>query len=347
MVTVAVAFPQVCASLTSQDLADFNLVFINGVKNTAEDAKKSAGKTDVLLGLPDGTVQPFYNASVSLLTDLLETYRLSGLQNSATDTELFWKWSRNIASAPISFQSDYWNIASNYDNPLAGGALAAINLDQFDADLKTLQATKRKTVIISHSEGNYFANMLVSRITAEDQALGQDCTGVVAVATPSTWVANGDPWVTNTNDSVINSARIVNANILGGNVTVSKFNSLLNGDVLGHAYVGTYLGWAGSGIESELQAVVNRINQACVTPVPCGQTVNAEGGTDGYSQIHTLGTEPGTVELDFEAYSIPDAIRVTAANGSSTKLADSNGLVSGYHVYKFNCDPSALGSTDV
>ncbi len=84
-----------------------------------------------------------------------------------------------------------------------------------------------------------------------------------------------------------------------------------------------------------------------IKPIPCGQPVNAGGGTNGYRKIHGLGTEAGQVELDFEAYSIPDAIRVTPDNDSNNNLVNSNGQVSGFNVYKFNYDPNSLGTTKV
>ena len=84
-----------------------------------------------------------------------------------------------------------------------------------------------------------------------------------------------------------------------------------------------------------------------ITPIPCGQPVNAGGGTAGYDQIHELGTDAGQVELDFEAYSIPDAIQVTPDNNTNNQLVSSNGLVSGFNVYKFNYDSNSLGTTKV
>ena len=84
-----------------------------------------------------------------------------------------------------------------------------------------------------------------------------------------------------------------------------------------------------------------------VVPIPCGQPVNASGGTNGYDRVHSLGTTPGRVELDFETYSIPDAIIVTPDNNSSNRLAKSRGLVSGFNVYTFDYDPVALGTTNV
>lgn len=109
-------------------------------------------------------------------------------------------------------------------------------------------------------------------------------------------------------------------------------------------YVLVFVGTLGM----ETAAVAGKVlDISPITPIPCGKPINAGGGTDGYSQTHALGTEAGVVELDFEAYSIPDEIRVTARNESNKELVNSKGQVSGFNIYKFTYDPNSLGTTNV
>ncbi len=77
-----------------------------------------------------------------------------------------------------------------------------------------------------------------------------------------------------------------------------------------------------------------------VTTIPCGNSVNASVGSEGYNATMDLGTESGPVVIQFEAFSIPDGLRVRNSSGS-TRFS-TGGLVSGYHTRTVNYD----GDTD-
>jgi len=64
LVTAVIALPRVCQALTSGDLAEFNLIYINGVNNTPDQAQKNARKTEILFGLTEDRLESFYNSSV-------------------------------------------------------------------------------------------------------------------------------------------------------------------------------------------------------------------------------------------------------------------------------------------
>jgi hypothetical protein len=82
------------------------------------------------------------------------------------------------------------------------------------------------------------------------------------------------------------------------------------------------------------------------TPVPCGQPVSASGGIEGYNQTHSLGTQAGSFYIDFVAYTHPDRLKVTKANG---QIAAYTGVeyVSGYHTFTLNFDPATWGGPNI
>jgi hypothetical protein len=76
-------------------------------------------------------------------------------------------------------------------------------------------------------------------------------------------------------------------------------------------------------------------------PVPCGGQISPSGGSAGYSTNMDLGTSPGVVKGNFEAYSIPDSLEIKGPKGNV--LYTTNGLVSSSRGFSFNYDSSALG----
>lgn len=68
-------------------------------------------------------------------------------------------------------------------------------------------------------------------------------------------------------------------------------------------------------------------------PVPCGERLNQSGGSEGYSTRMTMGSKPGVASVFFEAYSIPDSLKITSADGRV--LATSGGFVNGNYKASF------------
>ncbi len=86
-----------------------------------------------------------------------------------------------------------------------------------------------------------------------------------------------------------------------------------------------------------------------VPSIPCGQAISSSGGSEGYSKdiAHEMGSVAGRGVLEFDPYSIPDSIKVTAYNNSRKVLATSKGMVSGRQVISYNYNPDSLGTTKV
>lgn len=111
--------------------------------------------------------------------------------------------------------------------------------------------------------------------------------------------------------------------------------------------VGVFFGTIGS---ETMPRAAGKVTNYQPAPVPCGQPISAAGSSEGTTVVHELGTQAGPVQVEFEAYSIPDAfeIRQVLANGSlGTTHATTNGRVSGWHTWTFQHNPATSGSTRV
>ncbi len=226
----------------------------------------------------------------------------------------------------------------NYTNPLDS---AFSDLSNMQFLIENMQLAKKKIIIFSHSEGNFFSNTLVDRITQDNLELGSNCTGIVAVATPATRVANSGPWVTNSFDWIINGAR--SAFPFGGDIKVANATILpdINRDLTGHGYVETYLAFSETRnkIVSGIDVVLNRINQNCSD---CGDPLDKPGGQGtGQTFLYTVGGGAQKLDIAFEAYHIPDRL-IVRANG--IELVDTVTQVSGFNQFEINYDPAIHGS---
>lgn len=79
--------------------------------------------------------------------------------------------------------------------------------------------------------------------------------------------------------------------------------------------------------------------------IPCGASINASGGSEGYTAAMSLGSESGPVQVQFEAFSIPDSLRISNSSGSTRFTT--NGLVSGYSADTISYDPDSDGNLNI
>lgn len=108
------------------------------------------------------------------------------------------------------------------------------------------------------------------------------------------------------------------------------------------------MGAEGQAGSNDLTAVVGKKKFAPGQIVTCGETISASGSEKGVLIPNIeMGTTAGNVQLEFQAYFIPDAITLKADNSARTLLATSNGFTQGYHRYEFNYNPTSLGTTTV
>lgn len=99
-----------------------------------------------------------------------------------------------------------------------------------------------RVVFVPHSQGNLYANELVTLLTNAGISLGS--IGVVGVAVPYSSVRTGNTYVTSSNDLVIDSVRQALSLVpalakpLAPNVTIPYQPSI---DKLGHSFISTYM----------------------------------------------------------------------------------------------------------
>jgi hypothetical protein len=97
---------------------------------------------------------------------------------------------------------------------------------------------------------------------------------------------------------------------------------------------------------ASIPTVTFTANQAAApVAIPCGQAIQAKGGTGTYTASMDMGSTGGTVTVDFEAFTIKDSFEVRSKNSARTLLKSSGGMVSGFNSYPFNFQPGSLGSS--
>jgi len=99
--------------------------------------------------------------------------------------------------------------------------------------------------------------------------------------------------------------------------------------------------------DSNWYATAGTVVKYTPPPSTCTAPRTDQGSSAGVNYTRDLGTVAGKVDVQFEAFSIPDGLVVKSANSAGTVLATTHGLVSGLHTFNFNFDPLNLGSTSI
>jgi len=174
--------------------------------------------------------------SLSGLGQLLEVY----IQKQGDTTSYFWRLLANIDIAPAWFQQAMKNIATQ----------ATLRVYANDPDLQShlsaiyrpaLQEGKR-VLIVSHSQGNFYANAAYAALSAQYGAN----VGNVQVASPASFVASGGPHVTASEDLVIGAIATAAALGLPGiapplPANVTNAGDGTSQDVMGHNFIKHYM----------------------------------------------------------------------------------------------------------
>jgi hypothetical protein len=95
-------------------------------------------------------------------------------------------------------------------------------------------------------------------------------------------------------------------------------------------------------------AVAGKVVDFVPQAIQCGSPISAAGSSAGYHPpLIEMGTTAGTVRAEFEAYSIPDSLVIRHESSTGPILANTNGLVSGFHNFSWIHNGSAQGSTKI
>jgi len=322
-----------------------HIFYVNGMNNDISKASKSAEaiKNKLFWYTNSIKVNLAYQADENDMDEILE----AAIQMGIDDYSAFWRWLADIESAPQWFKDKVLDLAAEADEFTY---VNDMDLQSHVGEYLSAIDAGEKVVLVGHSQGNFYANRAWSYI---DSAYGNksESIGVVGVATPATYVAGSGPYVdlyghepytTLTNDVVIWFLR----NYVNPLIKTPTNTNINLADLSGHAFINSYLGT--SGLQSQIKSHI--LNVADITnncPIPCGSSVSASGGKNGFTDQVELGTEGGKVQLEFEAYFIPDQIQVFASNPDHTLLESTNGLVSGFYSFEFDFDSVALGTSQV
>jgi hypothetical protein len=110
-----------------------------------------------------------------------------------------------------------------------------------------------RMVIVGHSQGNLYANLVYDKLTATGGIKPAKSIGMVGVAVPTLSVRSGNHHVTSSNDMVVDTARkaLPAGAIIAPNITI-PFQII---DPLGHNFIAIYL--ANSTVRTTLRKLID------------------------------------------------------------------------------------------
>lgn len=298
-------------------LSDYNIYFINGINASLPQAKESRDKLRnlVLPDVPDGNVQTLYQNNDRAWGEMIEVVR----QQASADNErhrykVFWKCVNDPSpetcdpgSPPskslrrvISRTLAKYDEAAYVQNPQLQAMVGVLRDNYYNK--------RKKALLVSHSQGNFYANQVVNYLQSFDPAVAA-CVEVVGVASPATYVAKSGPYDTRSDDDVINAARADFP--WGGSILPATwappFPAPAYPDPSHHTFVASYLGPGALRQRIRNNIVLqtaSAADSACVLPQAC-KTLRTSGGQGGYQLSHFLGQDAKTVNMRFDFTSGP------------------------------------------
>ena len=338
------------ARLNPPNLKDYDVFFINGVMNTREYAKETKKKLERMLNQKVVKLEYNKNHMLGQLFDLW-VHKVGEIEVDKTGTIGFWQLVRTVAFPGDNIRKALYEWL---DPDRDIGHWAEKDLKRMIETAKTALNQNKKVITVAHSEGNFFYRNIHKALNQWNSTKTQQCFAGIGFATPLSSKHGNYGYITSTNDKVINLVRDFWNSTLVANITVPQGHG---GDLLGHGMQNVYLSHPVSlrQLKTELDQVTNRLNESCKIkkekkkqpqkqpkpPLSCSSPVGKGGGQGQYSYSYPIkNTTAHKVEISFEAYNIPDRIKITA-NGK--KIAQTNGYVGGYHQWQINYEPMIHG----
>ncbi|MFZ2719450.1 MAG: hypothetical protein WAZ27_01120 [Minisyncoccia bacterium] len=186
------------------------VVFGNGIMNTEQDAIDSRDRIENLLRTTL-TSEEFnklefalaYNHSYGHFSDLYESLKQRvGTDNVVTS---FWRWMGGLEVLPDEVQAEFLRTATRFDfSTMVGPEDFANHLALYRA--KTLSG--KKVLVVSHSQGNFFANAAYQTLYSGSEPLRSRSFGIVSVANPASFVGGNGPYTTLAEDGIIAAIRL-------------------------------------------------------------------------------------------------------------------------------------------
>lgn len=342
------------ARLNPPNLNGYELFFINGVLNKKRKARETKEKLAQMLNQKTVALEYNENHMLGQFFDLW-VHKVGELEIDKTGTTGFWQLVGAVALPVGNVRKALYDWL---DPDRDIGHWAEKDLKRMIQSAKTALNQNKKVIIVAHSEGNFFYRNIYKALNQWNSTKTQQCFAGIGFATPLSSKPGNYDYITSSNDRIINLVRNFWNSTLAANITVPQG---YGGDLLGHGMEEVYLSHPVSlrKLKTELDQVTNRLNKSCKVkkekkkqpkkepkkePKPqlsCAAPVGKGGGQGRYSYSYPIkNTTAHKVEISFEAYNIPDSIKITA-NGK--KIAQTNGLVGGYHQWQIDYDPIKHG----
>lgn len=272
-----------------------NLIYVNGMLTTKEDADANRGYIEKLFdeywGKRHVHVSLAYNQRNSIMEDLLQALRqyISAPNAAQEKFEILREINRFASGIPTL------NLPAN---KIVEHLVSNQHFDTIEAQDRQNLVTKLsegladgKVVLLSHSQGNFYANDVWSEVNSSLGGRGNDFVRVYGLGTPASHVAGDGYYYTNRGDVVIAGIRIF------GPIDPKPYNISINSnDISGHGLVATYLKEGASHTDLIVQRVSQHFSDMGVSPndepgvcVP----YSALGSTTSYER-HTYNHTPFT-----------------------------------------------------
>jgi hypothetical protein len=278
---------------------DAAIYFGNGVNTTRTQAKRALTTLENELHTFITSIEferlefvLAYNTTGGFADDLLE----SVIQDLQTDVTLFWRILSSRVPMPNSFRDKLLALAAAVDEAaLANNQDLAIHVTSYKN--KILEG--KKVVLVSHSQGNFFANQAYGNLSTTERS----SFGITSVANPDATVASGGPYTTLYEDLVILAIRVAkHAAGLPEPLPPNITNFFTLADLSGHGFVEAYLAPSSASRDKVLNDIVNV--DVGLLPPP------STGGQGVITVTLTWGAQP---DVDLHAFE-PNGTHVYYAN---------------------------------
>ena len=253
---------------------DMNIYFGNGMNTIFTDAVldaialqiKLVGKVPEDLNIQYGLS---YNQKEGPLDQLLEVAR----QNESDNFSQVLLWLVGIGIAPQWFQDWMTESATAFDD---FEYVVDSDLQRHVQMYRTNLLEGKPVVLVSHSQGNFYANRASGLLQSESFA-------IVGAATPAGYVAGNGDYTSLTDDLVLLAVGIYDLTILPGNSTNSRSYEWTN-----HSFDQSYLRGDVSGpkLVSQIKSAVETIEYPDVEGQQGVITVTLEWGAEPDVDLH-------------------------------------------------------------
>ncbi len=207
------------------DGKDTAIFYVNGIMNTKKEAKENLNelKDSLFQKVSTGqlTQAQFdamefdiaYNPSAGLMRDLTEALANKLEESVETVWTFAWEIVLSVPEALTLIDEEIKNdILTKVTAATVGLVINPDDLGNHLAKYRNSHLQGKKVIMVSHSQGNFFANAAFDVLEAESQQEGSTLDifgfGIVSVATPAGTVAVGNRYSTFDEDKVIEAVRV-------------------------------------------------------------------------------------------------------------------------------------------